>query len=288
MKLRTFSLALLFFQLTVVQAYAEPLPLSDHQMQKLKHLFPADSDAPPIIWQGNPILIQLSLNQEKRLVFPAHVLFDAKGALATDQLRVINNDRSLYLTALKPINNTRVYITLQDSNEVILMDLATGNNVTNETAYIDIQPIHNTISATQDTLPAISENDAYVTLTRFAWQQLYAPERLINNTPGIVRAPMRTEPLLSTLLYGDKVIAHPVSSWRYNDRYITAVELRNKYPHATTLKANRDLCGDWQTATFYPRTRLKPAGDKTGDSTTLFLISTKPFGDSMEVCNASA
>jgi len=279
--------------------YADALPLTDTQVQKLRHLFPVDTDSPHIIWKGDPILIQLPLNQEKRIVFPAHITFDAKSALTTDQLRIINNDKSLYLTALKPINDTRVYVTLQDTNEVVLVDLTTSDKASNITTYIDIaqnntnQPIvtnsinNPTANDKNDTNPA-TDNDTYVTLTRYAWQQLYAPERLIDHSQAITRAPMHTDNFVSTLVYGDKVYAHPAASWQYNNKYITAVELRNKYPHPTAINIGRDLCGDWQAATLYPRSQLKPAGDKAGDSTVLLLISDKPFGDSMGVCDAHA
>lgn len=102
------------------------------------------------------------------------------------------------------------------------------------------------------------------------------------------RVPMRTLPMLSTLIYGDKVYAHPEISWVYNNTYVTVVELRNKYPHPTTINLNRDLCGNWQAASLYPSAHLKPAGEKDGDSAVLFLISKKPFGDAMEVCDGRA
>jgi integrating conjugative element protein (TIGR03749 family) len=287
---------------------ADPLPLTRAEMTKLHHFFPTDEGSEHLSWKGDPILIELPLNQEKRIIFPAHVTFDAKGALTTDQLRVINNDQSLYLTALKPINTTRVYVTLQDSNEVVMMDLSTADKANSVTTTIDIQQNNNAPSITTHTVNAgrsataslnapnaqatpdspVSDNDVYVTLTRFAWQQLYAPERLLVNPAGITRAPMHTDALRSDLVYGDKVIAHPLASWLYQGHYLTAVQLRNKYDHAARLQLSRDLCGNWETVSAYPRTTLKAAGNKTGDSTTLFLISAKPFGETLEDCHVAA
>jgi hypothetical protein len=131
-------------------------------------------------------------------------------------------------------------------------------------------------------------SDNYVTLIRFVWQQLYARDPWVNKTLDISRAPMHTLPLLSTLIYGDKVYAHPESSWVHNDTYVTAIELRNKYSHSTTIHLGQDLCGAWQAASLYPRSTLQPAGEKGRDSTILFLVSKVPFGDAMEVCDGRA
>jgi hypothetical protein len=99
---------------------------------------------------------------------------------------------------------------------------------------------------------------------------------------------MHSEQWVADLIYGDAVLAHPHVSWVSGGVYVTAVELRNKYPHPTTLHIERDLCGTWQAATLYPRAQLKPAGNKTGDSTMLFLISNKPFNDTLGECHGSA
>jgi hypothetical protein len=71
------------------------------------------------------------------------------------------------------------------------------------------------------------------------------------------------------------------------DFYITAIELRNKYAHPTKINIHQDLCGHWQVATLYPQSTLSSAGDLS-DSATLFLISTQPFSEVMEMCNGHA
>jgi integrating conjugative element protein (TIGR03749 family) len=134
----------------------------------------------------------------------------------------------------------------------------------------------------------MTEGDTYVALTRYAWQQLYAPTRLLSNPLSIHRVSMQTDDLQSTLIYGDKVIAHPLASWSLNNLYITAVSLRNQYPHPATLHVPQDICGDWVAAVMYPRDQLSPAGNKLSDSTTLFLLSRKTFNQATEVCHVSA
>ncbi len=276
--------------------------LTPQEMAKLKQYFPAD-DNTHYIWKGDAITITLPLNQEKRIIFPSKITPDLKGALTTDQLRIINDDKLIYLTAKKSFSNIRMYVTVNNSNEVVLIDLSTNDKASNTAAYVDFAQTKqnaNTQNLTtrtvnnntddNESLP-VSDNDNYVTLIRFAWQQLCSPKQFINNSLGITRAPMHTSFLVSNLTYGGKIFAHPIASWTYQNNIVTAIELRNKYPHQTGINLSRDICGDWQAAALYPR-RLLTSSDnqahKKTDSTVLFLVSTKPFDDNIEVCNGRA
>lgn len=267
------------------------LALSDAEMQKLKKYFPAD-DTDHLSWKGDPITIMLPIGNEKRIVFTDRVSVDIKETLNSDQLRVLNNDKSLYLTALKPFPKSRIFITTKETGTVLLVDLVTSPEATNATQYIDIEnklTTHNTAAQVFDNKLSINDTHiTYVDLIRFAWQQSYAPERLLTESPLYVRAAMHTQKFVSRLVYGDKVIAFPLGSWISGRYYITAIALRNKYSHITHINLQHDLCGQWQAATLYPRSILQPYGNKNKDTTMLFLISNKPFGDTIGVCYGHA
>lgn len=270
------------------------LALSEAEMQKLKKYFPAD-DTDHLTWKGDPITITLPIGKEKRLVFSSHVTVDIKSSLNNDQLRLFNDDKSLYLTALKMFPTTRIFVTLKDTGEVLLIDLVTNSSASNTTQYIDVKKNSIPHDINADSIPTI-DNDSnindkattYVDLVRFAWQQSYAPERLLKNSASYARAPMHTQKFVSGLVYGDKVVAFPQSSWISGQHYVTAILLRNKYQHMTHIDIRRELCGDWQAATLYPRTTLKSYGNKDKDSTMLFLVSNRPFGDVLGVCHGNA
>jgi integrating conjugative element protein (TIGR03749 family) len=281
----------------------ESLTLSDAEMQKLKKDFPVD-EVSHQVWKGDPIFIQLPLNKEKRIIFPSHVLVDLKGAINTEQLRLINNDKSVYFTALQSFPRTRIYVT-QENGEVILLDLSVDDSASSATQMIDIKQNQKVENSNQTIVTAsvtqTQENDkydsnsssepddvSYVSLTRFAFAETYAPERVLKNITHYARAAMHTESFVSDLIYGDKVIAHPEGSWMANGRYITVISLQNKYRHITHIDIRKDLCGDWQAATIYPRSILKPQGNRAGDNTTLILISTKSFGETLGVCHGNA
>jgi len=280
-------------------AYADSLnnlTLTDAEMQKLKKYFPAE-DTSHLTWKGDPIVITLPINKEKRIIFPSSVSVDVKSALTSDQLRILNNDKSIYLTALKTFQTTRVYITLKETGEVIFVDLVTNENASDITQQIDIKQTNNPTEqnksvaisqVTENTISSNSDDMSFADYIRFAWQEIYAPERFIPHSLAFARAPMHTEKFVSDLVYGDKVIAYPESSWVAGNHYITAILLRNKYPHRTHIDIRKDLCGEWQAGSLYPTPDLKSYGDKREDSAMLFLISNRPFGDAMGVCHGDA
>lgn len=280
--------------ITPIISYAtDSLLLSNEEMQKLKKYFPEDDGTEHKIWNGNPITVLLPVGKEKRLLFSSPITVDIKGQLTTEQLKIINNDKSLYLTAEKDIPTTRIYIT-QDTNKVILVDIATDSKASANLVYIDNQSIKSTqtiatsLVDTSNNITNSSNHIGMVALMRYAWQQLYASKETVVTNSNIIRTPMQTHFFISTLIYGDKVIANPKSSWKSDNLYVTAIELRNKYPHKTHINVVKDICGSWQAALLYPRTTLQAVGNKASDSTTLFLISKKPFSDSMGVCNGDA
>lgn len=299
MKHLLMALLCLLFQFSAYADSLSSLTLTDAEMQKLKKYFPVEETG-NITWKGDPILITLLLNKEKRIVFPTSLSVDLKGGLSSTQLRVINNDKSLYLTALTAFEKTRVYVTSKESGKVILLDVMTDESASNTTQKIEFSQnenktnSHNQIVINESKVINQHENatqvDAlnYADLIRFAWQQTYAPERLIPSSSQFTRAAMHTNPFISDLIYGDKVIAHPTTSWMAGEYYVTAIELRNKYAHPTKIDIHRDMCGEWQAATLFPRTTLKPYGDQLADSTTLFVVSNKPFGEAMGVCHGNA
>jgi integrating conjugative element protein (TIGR03749 family) len=269
------------------------LTLTDAEMQKLKKYFPAE-EQPSLIWKGDPIAVSLPVGKEKRLVFPDSISVDLKGALNTDQVRIINNDKSIYLTALKSFESTRIYVTLNNNESVIMIDLSADTSVSSNTQKIEIKKNITNTSVSSETLKdtyldqGVNNDISSVDLIRFAWQQVYAPKRLLMPESSYTRAAMHTEKFVSDLVYGDKVIAHPEISWMSGNHYITVVLLRNKYTHKTSIDVAKDLCGEWDAVTLYPRSILRGYGNTEKDSTYAFLVSVKPFGETIGVCHGNA
>jgi integrating conjugative element protein (TIGR03749 family) len=161
-----------------------------------------------------------------------------------------------------------------DSGAIYLLDLFADNEDEAKAAIQILDPETRKPGVTEEAgapLPALPAY-GYVTLTRFAAQQLYAPARLLHDLPGVVRVPVRREPV--RLVRGVPIEASPLVAWRASGLYITAVKLRNLGTQAVTLDP-RTLRGNWLTAAFQ-HNRLHSTGDEA-DTTALYLISARPF-----------
>jgi integrating conjugative element protein (TIGR03749 family) len=202
-------------------------------------------------------------------------------------LRVQNNNGTLYFLAKKPFALQRVVAKLRQGT-MILLDITAEPNA-------DITPLEIVLSKNDQkeslsaSVTAVSdqmENTPiqrvnYVELNRYAVQRLFAPKRLLKESHHIYRVPMRTKKTVPLMLDGS-IVAMPLVSWRSGDITITAVMIRNHLQQPLILDPRR-LCGDWLSATFYPRNQLTPEGTAT-DSTTVFLMAKQPFHQALQLC----
>ncbi len=76
----------------------------------------------PVEWQKHPIKIPLHVGEQRLIHFPDHVLFGRPTSL-TDKLDVSSLQGTLYLTALEEFEPTQVKVRLNDSGDVVLLDL---------------------------------------------------------------------------------------------------------------------------------------------------------------------
>jgi integrating conjugative element protein (TIGR03749 family) len=237
--------------------------------------------------------VVLPVGKERMIGFPTAVSFGYdKSVLGDNLLSVQNNNGTLYLTARTAFTTQRVEVKCQDSGQIILLNLSAQANASN--TPIDVVIAQTTTAAAlsapsatntadnQTTTPSFTDDTpSYVELTRFAVQQLYAPKRLLIQPPNIYRTPMHTQKTIPLFLDGS-VAAMPLASWRGGNLTVTAVLLRNQLKQPNTLDA-RNLCGSWQSASFFPQTVLAPAGQRQ-DSTTVFLVADRVFSDVMQTC----
>lgn len=254
-------------------AYAD---ITDEPKEELSHQ--------QITWKLIPIEIALPVGKERMITFPAPIeLGYDKLVLPEDTIRVQNNNGALYLLAKKIFPTQRVAIRMAESGKIILLDLTPkeGSDVTPIDIVAEGASIHPQQSTAKTDDAALDGTINYMTLTRFAVQQLYASKRLLTSPGYIYRTPMHTKKTV-LLLRDGSAIAMPLASWRSENTTVTAILLRNVLKQALTLDP-RSLCGKWQAATFYPRDVISPAGTPT-DSSTVFLITQQPFSHALLEC----
>lgn len=229
-----------------------------------------------IPWKKTPIAIDLQVGTERLVHFPGAVTIGMPAALEA-VVRIQSVAGTVYLLARQPFASTRLVVRGIDDGRIYLLDLSATLDDTGGGPIEIFDPNTEPAERREDAsdarpLPAYG----YVTLTRFAAQQLYAPARLLTELPGVVRVPVKREPVL--LVRGDVVEAVPLIAWRAGDLYLTAVKLINKTSRPQTLDP-RTLRGQWLAATFQ-HNRLHAAGSEA-DRTVVYLISSRPFAASL-------
>ena len=233
-----------------------------------------------IVWDKTPINVILPVGIERMVSFPTSIKFGYDTSeIPAGALRVQNAGGTLYLLAKQPFNATRVHVMLKDG-KIILLNLSAQKNA--DTVPLDI--VLQTIGDMNVSNSNVSTSFDAVTLTRFAFQQLYAPERLLNDPQGIARVTMHI-PEIVGIVEPSKIIAMPLISWRGGDNYVTAILLRNETPNAITLN-EKALCGDFVSSSFYPTKTLAPQST-LGDSTTLVVVTESPIATALNRCIAT-
>ena len=231
-----------------------------------------------ITWDKTPIRLTLKVGAERLIHFPSPVRINVPNERTAD-LRTQSMDGTVYWLAKSPFETTRILIQEIDSGRTFLFDLSAKNKGGTAPVTVLVPKQGKTgLVATSDP----SDNEVkpldYITLTRFAAQQMYAPSRLLRNNPRIHRVPLNTPDNIN-LLRGGTVTAKPLISWLGDGGlYITVVRLQNRVDQAQPLDP-RDLRGRWLTATFQ-HARLLPSGNEA-DTTSVFLISARPFAESL-------
>ena len=236
-----------------------------------------------IVWRKEPIGLELTVGKERRVDFPGPVKVGLPPQIDS-AVRVQSIAGTVYLLAHSAFDPTRVMVRETEGGRIYLLDVAAkgeGGSGPPVEVYAgeDSGPPgerRTNDGRAKDASPPALPSYGYVTLTRFAAQQLYAPARLLKDLPGVVRVPVKRKKV--SLVRGAAVTAEPLVAWRAGDLYLTAVKLANGTGRALTLDP-RTLRGDWHSAAFQ-HNRLLPKGDES-DTTALYLISARPFAASL-------
>lgn len=233
-------------------------------------------------WDRTPIEIRLPVGVERHIWFPAKVQPGIPPELAT-KLRVQAVDDTVYLLAHKSFEATRVPVRDRESGQIFLFDLRAEAGAPQE-------PVRVVIASGRDeegVLRSADANDAgnsapdygYMTLTRFAAQQLYAPSRLATPLSGVSRVPLGNREPITGLIRGGGVNTLPVASWRSpNGLYVTAIKVTNLLPESIAVDP-RSVRGRWLAATVHHP--LLTAHGGPADTSMIYLVSDRRFEESL-------
>ncbi|MCK2119857.1 TIGR03749 family integrating conjugative element protein [Pseudomonas sp. PNPG3] len=238
-------------------------------------------------WERLPLAVPLVVGQERIVFVDRNVRIGVPGTVA-GRLRVQSAAGAVYLLASEPIEPVRLQLQDADTGAVILLDIAAEPASENQPPLEPVRIVEGSMAnARQRSDHAETADDEVgtaaraphqtpvpVVLTRYAAQSLYAPLRTVEPVPGIVRANLRRELALDTLLPTLPVQAQALAAWRLDDLWVSAVRLRNTAASWLDLDP-RALQGSFATATFQ-HTTLGPAG--TPEDTTVVYLVTRGHG----------
>jgi len=227
-----------------------------------------------IVWRKVPIELSLVVGEERLVHFPDSVRLGLPRSLVS-ALRVQSIHGTLYLQAQEPFSTTRVLVYTLPEGPIYVLDIQAVAASAIPRALTDVQVVPDLQAAHPE---VGNEGDGsvspwgYVALTRFAAQQLYAPQRLVPAHTGVVAVPVAPEP--AALVRDRNVRAVPVAAWRAGPYHVTAVQLSN-LGYRTLILDPRALQGAWLAATFQ-HNHLQPKGSEA-DTTAVYLVSRQPF-----------
>ncbi len=220
-----------------------------------------------LAWDKSPIQISLPLNQDRLIHFPKAIsIVDSELSDAS----IMKIQDALYLNAHKAFTNKRLVVQMMPQGEAIVLNLS-ANPESVDTSPIEI--IINEASENQEVTEQSFEINP-ITLTRFAIQSLFSPERLLVTPPNVTRVPMQTTRYIH-FMSGAAVTARPLISWQANGLYVTAIELKNDLNKPVEINPKQFL-GAWQTATLFPTNVLNKH-----DITTVLVTSSRPFNEAL-------
>ena len=242
-----------------------------------------------VLWDKRPISVHLQVGYERIIHFPDDVRYWLPDTVKR-HVSVLAANGVLYIRAMEPFPTTRLRIQGLNDQQVYLLDI-TASEVAAVSDELIVMTKKNTRNRSKEATAYRTTEDWRIRLTRYAAQQLYAPERLVDGDSAIKRIPVESKTSVP-LIRGGLIEAVPIASWQGHGLTVTAVRVRNLSRQSLQLQFDRsdslqalDLSylvrGDWLTATLQ-HDRLGAMGDET-DTTTLYLVSNRSFVESLSL-----
>ena len=242
-----------------------------------------------VLWDKRPINVHLQVGNERIIHFPDDVRYWLPDTVKR-HVSVLAANGVLYIRAMEPFPTTRLRIQGLNDQQVYLLDI-TASEVAAVSDELIVMTKKNTRNRSKEATAYRTTEDWRIRLTRYAAQQLYAPERLVDGDSAIKRIPVESKTSVP-LIRGGLIEAVPIASWQGHGLTVTAVRVRNLSQQSLQLQFDQsdslqalDLSylvrGDWLTATLQ-HDLLGAMGDET-DTTTLYLVSNRSFVESLSL-----
>jgi integrating conjugative element protein (TIGR03749 family) len=237
-------------------------------------------------WTGEPIKIELAVNKERRITFPADIFVEydkvTDSALQRIRIQIVKN--TAYLKATGSVPSSRLIIGEISSQKRYLLDVK-AVRTSKHLPRVVVEDGANSYAANPDSSagsrgPMLRQGDrsaGYVGLIRFAAKELYAPDRLRGTDKNITRTSV-TRKRVHHLIRDHFADTRPVGAWKSGGLYVTALSVKNTTSSPLFLDP-RNVRGAWKAVSFQ-NNRLEAKGTN-GDNTALYVVSDLPFSQAI-------
>lgn len=261
-------------------------------------LFSINAVATEIVHYTNkPVTVHLQNGEERTIQFGDHVAVGVTPEQEVNKLfRVQSAQGAIHLRPNTTFSQERIQVKRITDGKIILMDLVstepTDKPLEDMRVYVgnEAQVIRDKQKVTESQvgnsqglgLVAPREPISPVTLTRYAAQKLYSPERLHKGVPGISEANLNS--MVNKKVRAFKGInrartdVEPVLAYRGDNLYVTALLVRNTTSDSITLNY-MDINLPFSHAT-YQHHKLARKG-LPGDRTILYLVNDRPLKETL-------
>ena len=248
------------------------------------------ADSPQrVLWDKRPISVHLQVGHERIIHFPDDVRYWLPDAVK-HKVSVLAANGVVYIRAMEPLPTTRLRVQGLHNQQLYLLDI-TASDLAAVSDELIVMTQESTSNRSKDVAALKTKEDWRIRLTRYAAQQLYAPERLLDGDSAVKRVSLElTTPV--PLIRGGLIETVSIASWQGHGLTVTAVKLRNLSQQPLQLQFDQSnsplvfnlsylLRGHWLTATLQHH-HLGKAGSDT-DTTTLYLVSNRSFIESLSL-----
>lgn len=123
-----------------------------------------------------------------------------------------------------------------------------------------------------------SKGSSYVSLTRHAAMSLYYPDRYMPTTKGVRKLKVKKGD--ASFFVSFNADTEVVGSWKGFGFFVTAVKVTNLESNEIVLDPRTSFRGNWLFLTPQ-HSWLSPAGNDQNNITTIYVISKRPFWESL-------
>lgn len=234
-----------------------------------------------VFWRGTPVSLSMAVGQEKILSFSEDVQWSVPKAL----IGIIRGEAvagQVYLTSDIPFDKARFRFRGIDTNRHYVIDLSASDQGQSEAVRIRIDEPDD--RAARSPVPASDQQrpSGIPQLTRYAFQSVYAPERLIDKPWDVEQARLVRVETLEHLLVGYRVRARPLAQWRsHTGDYAIAIALENQEARTITLDPRKMRRSDRWLSLSMINDQLGPRGSRQG-KTTIVIVADGRWGEVSE------